>query len=77
MGIPPENFEKIFEPYFTTRETGSGLGLTNVLKIIKEHKADIRVDSEPEKGAAFTISFPVPESETRLLEYEKTVRSPE
>jgi len=68
-GIPLENQDKIFEPYFTTRETGSGLGLTNVLKILKEHKADIFVDSEPGKGATFTISFPIPKEEMRLLEY--------
>ncbi|MDR3201075.1 MAG: PAS domain S-box protein [Spirochaetales bacterium] len=68
-GITQENLDKIFEPYFTTKEFGSGLGLTNVFKIIKEHKADISVDSEPGKGASFTISFPVPESEQRLLEY--------
>ena len=72
VGIPAGDLDKIFEPFFTTRDVGSGLGLTNVLKIIKEHKADITVDSKPGKGAAFTISFPIPESETQLLEYEKT-----
>jgi signal transduction histidine kinase len=77
IGIPAENLDKIFEPYFTTRETGSGLGLTNVFKIIKEHKADIRVDSQPGEGASFTISFPVPESETQLLEYEGAGENPE
>ena len=71
-GIPAENIDKIFEPFFTTRETGSGLGLPNVLKIIKAHKADISVDSQPGKGATFTISFPILESETLLLEYKKT-----
>jgi PAS domain S-box-containing protein len=68
-GISQENLDKIFEPYFTTKEFGSGLGLTNVFKIIKEHRADISVDSEPGKGASFTISFPVPEIEQQLLEY--------
>ena len=68
-GIPLENQDQIFEPYFTTRETGTGLGLTNVLKIIKEHGADISFDSEPGKGTAFIICFPIPEDETRLLEY--------
>ncbi|MDR1931208.1 MAG: PAS domain S-box protein [Spirochaetales bacterium] len=69
MGIAQENLDKIFEPYFTTKEFGSGLGLTNVFKIIKEHKADISVDSQPGRGASFIISFPVPESEQQLLEY--------
>ncbi|MDR1625185.1 MAG: PAS domain-containing protein [Spirochaetia bacterium] len=75
VGIPPENLDKIFEPYFTTNESGSGLGLTNVFKIIKEHRADIWVDSEPGKGAAFIISFPVPEDEQLLLEYSKSAEA--
>jgi signal transduction histidine kinase len=69
VGIEQENLDKIFEPYFTTKESGSGLGLTNVFKIIKEHRADISVDSQPGKGASFIISFPVPENEQQLLEY--------
>ncbi|MDR1626950.1 MAG: PAS domain-containing sensor histidine kinase, partial [Spirochaetia bacterium] len=69
IGIAAENLDKIFEPYFTTREAGSGLGLTNVFKIIKEHRADITVNSQPGKGASFTISFPVPENDRQLLEY--------
>jgi signal transduction histidine kinase len=72
IGIAQENLDKIFEPYFTTKESGSGLGLTNVLKIIKEHRADISVDSEPGKGASFIISFPIPENEQLLLEYAKS-----
>jgi PAS domain S-box-containing protein len=72
VGIAQENLDKIFEPYFTTNESGSGLGLTNVFKIIKEHRADISVDSEPGKGAAFIISFPVPEDERMLLEYSQS-----
>ncbi|MDR2588710.1 MAG: PAS domain-containing protein [Spirochaetales bacterium] len=69
VGITPENMGKIFEPYFTTRDFGSGLGLTNVYKIVKEHKAEISVDSQPGQGACFTISFPVPRGERRLLAY--------
>ena len=73
IGIPAADHDKIFEPFFTTRDTGYGLGLTNVLKIVKAHKGDISVDSEPGKGAKFTISLPVPESETQLLEYAKEI----
>jgi signal transduction histidine kinase len=69
VGIPQENLDKIFEPYFTTRESGSGLGLTNVFKIIKEHRADISVDSQPGKGASFIMCFPIPALEQHLLEY--------
>jgi PAS domain S-box-containing protein len=77
MGIAAENLDKIFEPYFTTRKAGTGLGLTTVFKIIKEHRADITVDSEPGKGACFTISFPVPEDDRPLLEYGHIRENPE
>jgi PAS domain S-box-containing protein len=66
-GIPEENMSKIFEPYFTTKEQGSGLGLTLVFKIIREHQGEITVDSREGKGARFTITLPVPQREKRLL----------
>ena len=59
---------KIFEPYYTTKADGTGLGLTTVYKIIKEFKGDINVQSELNKGTIFTISIPVPQKETKLLE---------
>ena len=67
-GIPEENFSKIFEPYFTTRETGTGLGLTLVFKIVREHNGEINVRSKPGEGSIFVITLPVPQKETRLLE---------
>jgi two-component system, sporulation sensor kinase E len=68
-GISPENITKIFEPYFTTRDSGNGLGLTLVFKIVKEHQGEIQVQSKPGYGARFTIILPIPQSERRLLEY--------
>lgn len=68
-GIPEENLSKIFEPYFTTKETGSGLGLTLVFKIIREHQGEISVKSKLNEGTCFTISLPVPQEETRLIPY--------
>ena len=56
-GIDSEHLEKIFEPYFTTKASGTGLGLTVVYKVIKEHKGDIFVSSEPGKGTVFTIKL--------------------
>jgi signal transduction histidine kinase len=70
IGIPEENLSKIFEPYFTTKETGSGLGLTLVFKIIKEHKGEVTVKSREGAGSCFIITLPVPQKETRLLGYE-------
>ncbi|MFQ3547202.1 MAG: ATP-binding protein [Termitinemataceae bacterium] len=69
MGICEENLAKIFEPYFTTKETGSGLGLTLVFKIIKEHRGDITVKSREGEGASFMITLPVPQKETKLITY--------
>ena len=69
-GIAPEIQCKIFEPYFTTRDFGSGLGLTLVYKIVKEHLGEIELDSRPGEGSTFAISIPVPQTEKRLLGYE-------
>ena len=69
MGIPEENLSKIFEPYFTTRETGTGLGLTMTYKIIKEHQGEINVKSRQGEGSVFIITLPLPEASRRLIEY--------
>ena len=66
-GIPEEKLSKIFEPYFTTKASGTGLGLTLVYKIMKEHNGDIHVKSEVGKGTEFILEFPVPVSERKAL----------
>ncbi len=61
-GISPENISKIFDPYFTTKSAGSGLGLTSVFLIIRNHAGHISVESRPGSGTAFHIYLPaVPE----------------
>lgn len=62
-GISPEVLPKIFDPYYTTKKTGSGLGLAVVYSIIKNHDGRIFVDSEPGKGAKFTILLPAADEE--------------
>ena len=62
-----ETLSKVFEPYFTTKASGTGLGLTMSYKIIKEFNGDISVESEKGKGTIFTIKIPVPQSEIKLL----------
>jgi signal transduction histidine kinase len=69
IGISEENLSKIFEPYFTTKESGTGLGLTMVYKIIREHKGDISVNSREGEGTVFEIVLPVPQKEQRMLEF--------
>ncbi len=56
-GMNKDQLSKLFEPYFTTKENGTGLGLTNTQNIILRHKAGIFAESEEGKGTSFTISF--------------------
>jgi signal transduction histidine kinase len=56
-GMNKEQLEKLFEPYFTTKEKGAGLGLANAQNIIIGHKAIILAESEEGRGSSFNISF--------------------
>jgi len=59
IGIEEDMLEKIFDPFFTTKgEHGTGLGLNIVKKVLNEHCADIKVESQVNKGSKFTIIFP-------------------
>ena len=56
-GIPEEYLSKLFEPFFTLKKNGVGLGLAASYSIIQSHKADMRVESEVDKGTNFIVSF--------------------
>lgn len=56
-GITPEAMEQIFEPYYSTKDTGIGLGLPLTKKIIEEHGGLINVESEPDRGTTFTVTL--------------------
>jgi signal transduction histidine kinase len=58
-GIPPEHLGQIFDPFFSTKERGTGLGLALVQQIVVEHGGRIDVASGPEAGTTFTLVFPV------------------
>ena len=58
-GMKSETVSKIFEPYFTTKANGTGLGMTMVYKIVKEFSGDIHVESQEGKGTIFTMVFPL------------------
>jgi two-component system NtrC family sensor kinase len=63
-GIPPENLSKIFDPFFSTKTSGSGLGLAVSYGIIQNHQGNFSVQNLPEKGCRFTISLPILEEES-------------
>ncbi len=70
-GMSEKQMEKIFEPYFTTKSEGNGLGLTIVFKIIKEHGGDIHVRSTIGEGSQFTIALPIPQEERFRIQEDK------
>lgn len=59
-GMTPEVMERVFDPFFTTKrpEDGTGLGLSVVKSIVKEHNGLITVSSEPYKGSSFCVYLP-------------------
>jgi signal transduction histidine kinase len=58
-GISPQNLAKLFEPFFTNKTKGTGLGLTATQNIILQHKGTIVVDSTLGEGTSFLITFPI------------------
>ena len=68
-GISPDDIGKIFQPYFTTKDVGIGLGLAITERIIKEHDGEIRVESAPDHGTVFTVLLPLqPIIENKIME---------
>jgi two-component system nitrogen regulation sensor histidine kinase NtrY len=69
-GVAPEVRQRIFEPYFSTKKNGTGLGLTIVSQIIEDHRGYIRVRPNEPQGTKFIIEFPV-RTESHLVENDK------
>jgi len=67
-GIGPEQIGRVFEPYYTTKTNGSGLGLMIVQRILREHGGTIDVESDTTRGTTVRLKFPIYEKRTRLLE---------
>lgn len=59
VGMPEDAVSRIFDPFYTTRSGGTGLGLANVDRIVRAHGGRIAVESEPGEGTCFTLIFPV------------------
>jgi PAS domain S-box-containing protein len=68
-GIRPEHLARIFDPYFTTKKSGSGLGLATVYSIVRKHQGHIEVESEPGRGTRFRFWLPAsPEARPEAAE---------
>jgi signal transduction histidine kinase len=67
-GIPQEQLKRIFEPFYTTKERGSGLGLMIVQRIVRAHGGRIELESQVGQGTTFRIGLPLHERKPRLLE---------
>ncbi len=67
MGIDQEDLSKIFQPYFSTKDSGHGLGMMVVNRIIRAHGAKIGIDSKKNKGTVVTLQFPQKHRRVRLL----------
>ncbi len=76
LGIPGENLSKIFDPYFSTRERGKGMGLTAVYSIMKKHGGYIDVESEAGEGTTVHVYFPVAEEEKKEMPNSTNHESP-
>ena len=61
-GIPKEDWDRVFDPYYTSKAEGTGLGLAIVKKVVLEHGGEVRLDRAPEGGARFSIELPLMEA---------------
>ncbi len=71
-GMSAETLGRVFEPYFTTKHSGSGLGLLIVRRIVREHGGEMAIESTQSKGLSLTIRLPLADQRVRMLEAGKT-----
>jgi signal transduction histidine kinase len=67
-GMSAENLSRVFEPYFTTKPSGTGLGLLIVRRIVREHGGELSIESGQDKGLTLTIRLPYIDRRIRMLE---------
>jgi two-component system, NtrC family, sensor histidine kinase HydH len=58
-GIPPDKQDKVFDPFYTTKENGTGLGLAIASMIVEQHRGILTAQNNPEKGMTFRIELPI------------------
>jgi len=71
-GMSPEDLSRVFEPYFTTKSSGTGLGLLIVRRIVREHGGELSIESSQGKGLTLTIRLPYIDKRVRMLEAGNT-----
>jgi signal transduction histidine kinase len=76
-GISVENLSRVFEPYFTTKSSGTGLGLLIVRRIVREHGGELSIESKEGKGLTLTIRLPYTNNRVRMLEAGSSGRNDE
>ena len=74
-GMSPGNLSRVFEPYFTTKSSGTGLGLLIVRRIVREHGGELSIESSDGKGLTLTIRLPYVDKRVRMLEAGDPKRS--
>jgi signal transduction histidine kinase len=67
-GISPQNLSRVFEPYFTTKSGGSGLGLLIVRRIVREHGGELSIESKEGRGLSLTVRLPIMDHRVRMLQ---------
>ncbi|MFP6887293.1 MAG: ATP-binding protein [Opitutales bacterium] len=72
VGIAREDVPKVFEPYYTTKKGGHGIGMMIVYRIMRDHGGDVGIDSKPGAGTIVTLRLPRKDRRMRLLEEAKT-----
>jgi signal transduction histidine kinase len=70
-GIPEKHKERIFQPFFSTKEKGTGIGLTNVKHIVEAHKGWVEASNREPHGMVFQVWLPVEEGSNGVMEYGK------
>ena len=75
-GIRTENLKRVFEPFYTTKEFGTGLGLWVTQELVRKHNGIIKVRSQKDKGTVFRLTFPLTFPQGRAFEGDSGGASP-